>query len=96
MDLQVLTIIWAGACFRRNSSDVGVDPLKAVESLYIFVQREHTAGNLTSIVQVDKITVSPVTSLLAGGTLEANTTSWSTFIAYFWWVLRTRGVEFAL
>ena len=89
MDLLVLTIIWSGACFRRNSSDDGIDPLKAVESLYIFVQREHTTGNLTSLVQVDKLAVSTVASLLAGGTLEANTTLWSTSMADFRWVIRT-------
>ena len=62
------------ACFRRISSDVGIDPLEFVESLYIFVQREQTFGDIPSVIQVDKIAVSTATSLLAGGTLEANTT----------------------
>ena len=89
MDLLVLTIILSALCFRRNSSHDGIDPLKAVESRYIFVQREHTTGNLTRLVQVDKLAVSTGASLLAGGTLQANTTILATFIADFRWVIRT-------
>ena len=89
MDLLVLTIIWSALCFRRNSSHDGIDPLKAVEIRYIFVQREHTTGNLTRLVQMDKLAVSTVASVLAGGTLEANTTILSTSVKDFRWVFRT-------
>ena len=85
--LSVLTIILTGACLGCKFTDVGSDPLKILEIFYVFVQRLHTAGNITSMGQVDKIAVSSGTGLHAGGTLEANITQRSTFETYFWWVI---------
>ena len=96
MGLYVLTIHWTGSCLGCKFTDVGIDPLDIFEIFYIFVQRVHTAGNLTGMGQVDKLAVSSGTDLHAGGALEANITQRSTFETYFWWVIWSIGVALVL
>ena len=96
MGLYVLTNKGTGACLGCKFIDVSIDALEIFEMFHVFVQRVHTASNLTGMGQVDKLTVSLGTGLHAGGALEANITQRSTFEAYFLWMIWPIGIDRAL